>query len=362
MSNQLVEILKFLHRGAYSINQISDRFGATKSAMQKLLSNLFSLNLVQYANGLEPEKKSEKLGFPIEIVKDRQRCSILVTQSFKSFSASLYCYGDKNAIATKMLSPTDDVNNFVNQLDICTNDFIRDFLKSKNEIKSITIIAPCIVEQGENGIMWRNDYLKDKCVNLSELVKNKTSVRCFVYSYIHEVIQDLISDQKVKYDNALIINSDTGILDLGILIEGKIVFGKRKIYPDFSYMPIVKDIQDRLCAQDVTEDSKQLFFSLIISFAHIYNPDHIIFTGKFFSNHPNFVDSLISMQQKSDDFAVKKLKFGIVSCFEQKLKTVMTEQSFDDCAVTLDPKVQKNSLADFISKNYDPSFVKELLR
>ncbi len=347
-SNNLQNILKILHRQPSSQVALCKQLNLSKAQINKLTSNLLEAKLIDKH---EDTDYKSNLGRPRQILKisdNMQYCTVLIVHTLSDFSAHVFVYGHKKELASTPLPHVKSAKEFARTIDIAIDTLTKNCFINRALIKSIVIATHATVEQGETGIMYRNNNLDDVNIMLGQIVYKQTKIRTFIYNFAYGTLLKLKNTPEIDTENALVINNGEGSVALGIFLNGDIQLGKNNSFPECSHLPYPHGFEKSLGVfGEHTEDA--LFFAISVM-APIYNLSNVIITGNCFKEH---LDTLERVKDKLKEQRDPRLHNIELSYRRITLKDCLEEMiylSFDTLVDVLNPQMTKQNLQTIVSK------------
>lgn len=347
-SNNLQNILKILHRQPSSQVALCKTLELSKAQIHKLTNNLLDAKLIEKH---EDTDYKTNLGRPRQILKisdNMQYCTVLIIHTLSDFSAHVFVYGHKKELSSISLPHVQNAKDFAKTIDIAIDTLTKSCFISRALIKSIVIATHATVEQGEKGIMYRNNNLTDENILLGQIVYKQTKIRTYIYNFAYGTLLKLKNSLDIDTENALIINNGEGSVALGIFLNGKIQLGKNNSFPECSHLPYPHGFEASLGNYGkYTEDA--LFFAISVM-APIYNLSNVIITGNCFKDHLDSLETVKErLKQQTDprlhNIEIKYRKISPKDCLEE-----MIFLSFDTLVEVLNPQMTKQNLQTIVSK------------
>jgi ribonuclease PH len=140
-----------------------------------LCKNLCDLNLIERCGEIATDDNEISNGRAVQLLqlKRARFYSLLVINTVFEQSLNLCEYGNSQIIKFQSFK-TDSATHLAS---ICA-DFIAAHKDLKDKLITIVIDTQASLEQGENGIVFRDNVLQESNFNLSSMVFAKTSVLC----------------------------------------------------------------------------------------------------------------------------------------------------------------------------------------
>ncbi len=347
-TNNLQNILKILHREPYSQVDLCKLLNLSKAQIHKLTKYLLDANLIEK---YEDNDYKKNLGRPKQILKisDRmQYLTVLIIHTLSDFSAHIFVYGQKKELMSINLQHVDSAKEFARTIDIAIDEITQKCFLNRLLIKSIVIATHATVEQGENGIMYRNNNFKDENIKLGEIVYKQTKIRTFVFNLAYGTLLALKNSDNTDTSNALVINSNEGSVALGIFLDNKIQFGKNNSFPECSHLPYPNGFEESLGHYgEYTEDA--LYFAISV-IAPIFNISNVIITGKIFEKHSNIINNVTKKLQKQVDPRLHNIVITLKKIEKNEEIREIIYLCFDTLVEVLDPHTSEESLETIVSK------------
>lgn len=344
--NPLCQILKILHRKPCSQAELCEKLGFSKSHMHKLVSNLITPGIIERSDFSEYAQEQGRPRQTLRITKKLHYCSILIIHTSWKFRAYLLGYGSTEEIAQKDLMQTDSADVFIQEVNDCVDEFSKIYLDSKKSILSIVIATQATIEQGEDGIMYRNNLLKDENIPFAKMLREKIGVRCFVYNYAYGHMLALLHAKDLNTDNAMVLSCGEGSVALGIFLNNQMLLGRNNSFPECSHLPFKYGFENSL--GKFGEHTKEALLFAINAIAPIYNINHVILAGSCFDNHLNIIyEASLELKSQKDPLLQKlKLEYRGQEIEQHFLELVYL--SFDALVDVLNPQMQKRNLEDLV--------------
>lgn len=199
-----------------------------------MCKNLCDLNLIERCGEIATDDNEISNGRAVQLLqlKRARFYSLLVINTVFEQSLNLCEYGNSQIIKFQSFK-TDSATHLAS---ICA-DFIAAHKDLKDKLITIVIASQASLEQGENGIVFRDNVLQESNFNLSSMVFAKTSVRCFVYNYALGHLLCLKYSPFTHVDHALALMCGEGSVAMGLFINGEIILGPNHTFPKCSALP-----------------------------------------------------------------------------------------------------------------------------
>lgn len=344
--NPLCQILKILHRKPCSQVELCEQLGFSKSHMHKLVSNLVTPGIIKRSDSQEYEQEQGRPRQKLTITHNLQYCSVLVIHTSWKFRAYLLAYGLTEEIAYKDLPQTDSASVFIKELTDCIDEFTKLYLSDKKSILSIVIATQATIEQGENGIMYRNNLLKDENITFAKKLREAIGIRCFVYNYAYGHMLSLLHAKDLNTDNAMVLSCGEGSVALGIFLNNQLLLGRNNSFPECSHLPFKYGFEKSL--GEFGEHTKEALLFAINAIAPIYNINHVILAGSCFDNHLNIIyQASLELKEQKDPLLQKILLEYRGQEIEQHFLELVY-LSFDSLVEVLNPQMQKRNLEELV--------------
>ncbi|WP_295350944.1 hypothetical protein [uncultured Succinivibrio sp.] len=347
-SNNLQNILKILHRQPSSQVVLCKILNLSKAQIHKLTNNLLEAKLIDKH---EDTDYKNNLGRPRQILKisdNMQYCTVLIIHTRSDFSAHVYVFGHKRELAAVTLPHVESAKEFAKTIDVAVDTLTKNCFISRALIKSIVIATHATVEQGEKGVMYRNNNLTDENILLGQIVYKQTKIRTFIYNFAYGTLLKLKNSSEIDTENALVINNGEGSVALGIFLNGEIQLGKNCSFPECSHLPYPHGFEKSLGNYgEYTEDA--LYFAISVM-APIYNLSNVIITGNCFKEHLDTLESIKERLKAQSDPRLHNIeltyrKISLKDCIDE-----MVYLSFDTLVDVLNPQMTKQNLQTIVSK------------
>lgn len=345
-ANPLCQILKILHRKSCSQAELCEQLGFSKSHMHKLVSNLITPGIIEKADSSEYIQEQGRPRQNLIITKNLHYCSVLVIHTSWKYRAYLLAYGLTEEIAYKDLNQTDSASVFIEELNDCIDEFSKVYLAGKSSILSIVIATQATIEQGENGIMYRNNLLKDENITFAKMLKDKIGIRCFVYNYAYGHMLALLHAKELNTDNAMVLSCGEGSVALGIFLNNQLLLGRNNSFPECSHLPFKYGFENSLGTYG--EHTKEALLFAINAIAPIYNINHVILAGSCFDDHLDIIYKVSLELKEQQDPLLQKLHLEYRGQEIEQHFLELVYLSFDSLVDVLNPQMQKRNLEDLV--------------
>jgi len=346
-SDNLKKILKILHRSPCSQAELCQKLNLSKSHIHKLVNNLLEPGLI---DRIEDGNYLQSQGRPrqtLKISQNLQYCSVLVIHTRSQFSASIYVYGHQHALCTIELDHVESADDFARTLDIAIDTMTKSNFIRRDLILSIVIATHATVEQGEHGMMYRNNNLTDKNVPLADIVYKYTRIRTFIYNFALGNLLSILHNERINKNATLLINCGEKSVALGIFLDNKIQLGRNSSFPECSHFPFEYGFEESLGSfNEHTEDA--LFFAIRI-LAPIYNITNVIITGSCFLEHQDALVKTGERLKKESDPRLHNINLKFEKDDKEADLKELVFLSFDSLVEVLDPQISRKNLEAIVS-------------
>ncbi len=347
--NYLSMILKILHRRPCSQAELCQQLSLSKSHIHSLVSNLITPGLVEKVSNSEYNQEQGRPRQNLAITRNLHYCSVLVVHHSCEFRAYLFAYGRPEEIAVKDLAHVDSVELFIKEIADAIAEFSSLYLPDREAIKAVTVATQATIEQGDDGIMYRNNLLKDENVPLAKLMFKAMGIKTYVYNYAYGHMLTLLHAPSLNTDNAMVLSCGEGSVALGVFLDNTMILGRNNSFPECSHLPFKYGFEESLGFFGPHTQEALMF--AICAIAPIYNIDHVIVAGSCFDEH---LDIIYKVQQELKGKADPLLHNLVLEYRGLEIEQHLNELvylSFDAIVDVLDPKIEKRSLSDLV-KNY----------
>ncbi|MBQ9275789.1 MAG: ROK family transcriptional regulator [Succinivibrio sp.] len=344
MSAELCGILKLLHRRERSQAALARELNMSRAWAHKQVHALTDLGFISATGDTHDPSGPGRPGQELKISAGLPYVSALIIHTTWRFSLELYRYGSREPLIARELSSCDNVPEFVQEIAAGLSA-----LEQECALKAqvLLLATQATLEQGADGIMYRNNHLKDECVPLARLLKEATSLPSYVYNYAIGPMLSLYHAPGVDIDSALVLMCGEGSVALGVFIDGRLITGQHDSFPECSHLPYPRGFEK--CLGSFTAKSADALSFAIRALAPIFNLRRVIVAGSTFKEH---LEALGSVMRSFRDDPNPLLRNLSIEYREKEMAGLMDEfinLSFDRLVEVLDPSPQKKSLPDFLA-------------
>jgi len=346
--NNIQKILRILHREPCSQAELCEKLKLSKSHIHKLISNLIEPGLIEKTEDFQTENTLGRPRQTLKISQNLQYCTVLVVHTDIEFKASIFVYGHEKALGSVDLPFVDYALDFANTLDAAIDTLTQNYFLNRSLILSIVIATHATVEQGEHGIMYRNNMLRDKNIGFADLVAEVTKIRTFVYNYAYGNLLSLKHNPHVDTSYALVIHNGHGSVALGLFLNNEITLGKNNSFPECSHLPFPYGFEQSL--GEYTPHTEEALYFAISVLAPIYNMNEVIISGDCLLQHQDVIDNVGSMLKHCEDPRLHNIHIRYCGSEARHNFEELVYLSFDSLVEVLDPQIASKDLESLVSK------------
>lgn len=346
--NHLISILRSLHRQPCSQAQLGRTLKFSKSYIHKLVQNLLIAGLIEKSEGGAYEQEQGRPRQDLRICRNIGCYAVLVIHTSWMFRVHLYRWGASEATAIRNLPQQDNCADFAEALAGAVEGFVRECLKPGEKILAVVIATQATLEQGEHGLMYRNNLLKDEKTRFSDFIAKRVGIRTFAYNYAYGLMLSLLHSG-VDISFAMVLSCGEGSVALGFFLNHKVLLGVNNSFPECSHLPFKYGLEKSLGFWGPhTEEA--LFFA-ISAIAPIYNLQRVYVAGTCFDEHPEVIRHVSLALRNSADPVLRDV---VVEYRNEEIQNYFQELvylSFDAVAEVLNPQMHKRPLQEFLDEH-----------
>ncbi len=346
--NNIQKILRILHREPCSQAELCEKLKLSKSHIHKLVNNLIEPGLIEKVEEIQTENNLGRPRQTLKISQNLQYCTVLVVHTDIEFRASIFVYGHEKPLGSVDLPFVDYAQDFARTLDIAIDTLTQNYFLNRSLILSIVIATHATVEQGEHGIMYRNNMLMDKNIGFADLVEKVTKIRTFVYNYAYGNLLSLKHSPEVDTSCALVIHNGHGSVALGIFLNNEITLGKNNSFPECSHLPFSFGFEQSL--GEYTEHTEEALYFAISVLAPIYNMSDVIISGDCLLQHQDTIANVAARLHRCEDPRLHNINLRYCGNEARNNFQELVYLSFDSLVEVLDPKIARQDLESLVSQ------------
>lgn len=344
----LEAILKLLLRTPLSQTALGDKLGLSRSHVSALTKSLMEQGFIVRDDDLYLESEDEpgtRRRQRLKIVKQSQ-CTAVVIHSAWEFSLSLYALGELRPIMTVNIAHERKAKQMCLKLKAALAQALEQAKIAPEQLKFLVFATQASLEQGLDGILFRDNVLEDDSCPLAKMLTACLGVPTYVCNYAYAHLLCLLHSGYLNIDSALALLCGEGSVAFGIFIDGKIVLGPHQTFTECSHLPYPGGIEAALGTySDKTADA--LIYA-IESLAPIFKIWRIILAGSCFDEHPGVIAAARKVLVTNSNPLMRHTKLEYWPHEIARFRDELALLSFEELIGLLDLRVKHKSLADFV--------------
>ena len=353
----LIRILQQLVRKPLAQAELCPLVELSRPRINFYVKNLLDLGLITYSD-LDLSHKKELLserglnhqGYKFLTITPDYCYFLRILHGPNEFTMELLSWGNTKVLAAREGTPTSSLSQTLGQVKSALQEMTQECEIPLAQVKLILFATKGTVEQGFEGMMYRNNVISGSNIALAEELSWATSIPCYVCNYAFGHLLAMLHDPFTAIDNAILLSCGDGSVALGVYLNGQILFGPRNSFLECSHLPFAHGFEESL-GHYGPHTEEALFFA-ITTLAPLFGMQRIIVAGPTFQDSDNAASAVRMVLQrlaKSDDVLLQRI---IVDYRQKEITNARTELAYfasDLICVLLNPQPIKKNIASLFS-------------
>lgn len=336
-ADPMLGIMQILVRQPTSQKDLTQAIGLSKSRVNYYIKNLLDLGVIKVLSCSSPAQldqlltlssssahKSQKL---LQIVQDYAYC-IRVIHAEDEFVLDLFTLGQTDAefdlilasgepaagqpalsleqgmpdrvpLATVVVEEqslrSSQIADCVEHTAAAVDYALSEVGISREQVKLILFATKGSLEQGYAGYIYRDNVLRiqpEQPVALAEMLSTACGIPAYVCNYAFGHVLAIYNQLKFKqsHASAITLMCGGGSVALGIVLEGRILFGPHQSFLECAHFPYLYGFEQSL-GQYGAHTADALYYAIRI-LCPIFGISHVIVAGQTFSGHEDVLSEV----------------------------------------------------------------------
>ncbi len=305
--SNLVTILKMMHRRPVSQQQIAKELELSKSHTSFLVNTLIDKGLIKKTAEatLKSSEQSVRKSQALSIVTGRCYAFLCMHTSFM-FTLSLITYGSPEVICSLELKHQSELVPMLEELKGGMQSLLEKAGIDPSQIQCTLFATAATVEQGDRGILYRDNVLSVRNYPLAQAISRATGIKTYVYNYGYGHILSLLHSPSFTADNAMVLMCGDGRVGLGLILKKEIILGANGSFPECSHLPYKEDYEQAL--GKMGPDTADALYYTVAALAPVFNLSYVVVNGNSIDERPEIVTQLQEQLKKSPDPFLSSVK------------------------------------------------------
>lgn len=374
-------ILQYLVRKPASQKELTQVIELSKSRINYYISNLIDLEIVQVLSLPEQEKQEKLLSFGLNSQHKSQKllhiastCAycIRVIHAEDEFVLDLFTLGQSESDFESLLK--DDATGIYKRQPLTTVIVEEQNLRSSSAVECVEHTAAAVeyalaeqgiclsqvklllfatkgtLEQGCNGKIYRNNVLliqPEHPINLAAMLTKACGITTYVCNYAFGHLLGIYNTltSKQKQASAIALMCGSGSVALGIILEGRLLFGPENTFLECSHFPYLYGFEQSL-GNYGPHTADALYYAIRI-LSPIFGINHIIVAGPTFSNCPKTISEVQQRFATDTEPQLRRIKIDYQERSIQHHRNELTLFACEQCCTLLNLHPILRDLASF---------------
>lgn len=287
--SKLISVLQLLSRQERSQTELCRELKLSKSHLSSLVKSLTAQNLLVR----KPHPRRHDYSYLPAMGRPRETltvnpdccCTAVLHYDARECVLSLLRFGKSRPLLSRHIKIRPRPEDFVSSVAQELQDMLHELKIPRHSLKVLTVAAQAALEQGYEGRILQDEALEATDFALGTLLSEQLDLPVYVCSRAYVHLRGLL--EKHKLDQALVLMCGEGTVNLGIVINSKIILGPRHTLPQCSHLKFPHSLKE--CLGNFGSRTEEALEFAVTALSPIFSINKVVISGPALEGHPEII-------------------------------------------------------------------------